>query len=554
MATTPNDYVATQRNKTKERHNSLKQEAKTIVQEHPEDQWMPLLRSAAGELELDLDVKDPELQKLLDDAERGLNPVKVYRGGDRLEATESVFLLDGMVKLGEANVIVGQPKVGKSSFTTGLIAALRDRLPCFLGRDLSAPNQRMPVLIFGTDQSEGDWLHFLKREALVDEAQSLNAQAVDFFCSLESGQDYNFTREGIKAMRSEIDKHQCPLVVIDSLSSMMEATGIEENTARYAQPIRTAIKQLRSTGATLLIIHHSVKRPTTWDWITECRGSSSISSVFSWGVLMRWVAQEDDGLMRTDKRVGFTGKGRGSGESGGVMAEYLAEGGWTYLDGLEQAQQVERVRQRISELGGVRASVFDYLTLRTELGADVSSDEVATELNKSRSNVSRELQNLKAKGLAFVCREEATGARPRPYWRLTKAAEQAVVYSSPGGLSFESSDSFDKEMNKINVFNSQDSTAVPAGMKLIHADFRGSADEFQQLGKEPVELYRNGVWSNGYLIRDGTNPESITVEKIGTPSLTISNLRYGIDVRPCSDPFANSEPEPAAETDFEPEL
>ena len=36
---------------------------------------------------------------------------------------------------------------------------------------------------------------------------------------------------------------------------------------------------------------------------------------------MRWVAQEEDGLMRTDKRVGFTGKGRGSGKSGGVMAE-----------------------------------------------------------------------------------------------------------------------------------------------------------------------------------------------------------------------------------------
>ena len=43
----------------------------------------------------------------------------------------------------------------------------------FLGRDLLLPGERMPVLIFGTDQSEGDWLHFLRRETLVDETQAL---------------------------------------------------------------------------------------------------------------------------------------------------------------------------------------------------------------------------------------------------------------------------------------------------------------------------------------------------------------------------------------------
>ena len=44
---------------------------------------------AAGELELDLDVKDADLQDLLGKAERNLNPAKVYYGGQKLEATES---------------------------------------------------------------------------------------------------------------------------------------------------------------------------------------------------------------------------------------------------------------------------------------------------------------------------------------------------------------------------------------------------------------------------------------------------------------------------------
>ena len=42
----------------------------------------------------------------------------------------------------------------------------------------------------------------------------------------------------------------------------------------------------------------------------------------------------------------------------------------------ERAQHVERVRQKIFELGGVRAQVFDYLTTRTELKADVCADEL----------------------------------------------------------------------------------------------------------------------------------------------------------------------------------
>ena len=299
--------------------SKIKSRAKEIIKTEPENTWRPLLRNVAAQEGVDLDIKDLDLESFLDEAERSLDPSRVYYKGDKLQATESVFMLDGLVKLGEANVIIGQPKVGKSSFSTGLIAALRDRREQFLGRDLLLPETRMPVLIFGTDQSEGDWLHFLKREGLVNEEQALT-DAVDFFCSLESSNDYNFTREGLRNMRAEIEKHQLPLVIIDSLSSMMEPTGIEENTSRYAQPIRSAIRELRKTGATLLIIHHSVKRPTTWDWIVECRGSSSISSVFSWGVLMRWVAQEEDGLARTDRRVGFTGKGRGSAEAGGVMA------------------------------------------------------------------------------------------------------------------------------------------------------------------------------------------------------------------------------------------
>lgn len=507
--------------------------AETVVKGERERDWLPLMRNKAAELGIELDVKDDELDAYLEAAERRLSPGRTYVGGDALQATESVFLLDGLVKLGEANVIIGQPKVGKSSFSTGLIAAIRDRRETFLSRDLLLPGERMPVLIFGTDQSEGDWLHFLRRETLVDEANVLDPGAVDFFCSLESSAEYNFTRDGLRHMREEIDKHQFPLVIIDSLSSMMEPTGIEENTSRYAQPIRTAIRELRKTGATLLIIHHSVKRPATWDWIVECRGSSSISSVFSWGVLMRWVAQEDDGLARLDRRVGFTGKGRGSAETGGVMAEYLADGGWTYLDGLEHAQKVERTRQKIAELGGVRGEVFDYLKLRSEAGCEVTSNEISNALPSKRtsSHVDRELENLRTRGLAVITRREQIGEARKPS-KLWQVSEPVLAIDSLGDsdLGFKGLNGFSSiKTIKTKVSDSQE------GVEALKKNQVPSI-----LVRTPVERLIDGQWHNGWLVRDGSDPHHVVIEKVGNPMLTMSNQRWDIDIRPCESPFVNS--------------
>lgn len=524
MATTPDSSNRGELT-TQEALFRLAVHAETVVKDERERDWLPLMRNKAAELGIELDVKDPELDAYLEAAERRLFPGKTYRGGEALQATESVFLLDGLIKLGEANVIIGQPKVGKSSFSTGLIAALRDRRETFLSRDLLLPAERMPVLIFGTDQSEGDWLHFLRREALVDESNVLDPGAVDFFCSLESSAEYNFTRDGLRHMRQEIDKHQFPLVIIDSLSSMMEPTGIEENTSRYAQPIRTAIRELRKTGATLLIIHHSVKRPTTWDWIVECRGSSSISSVFSWGVLMRWVSQEEDGLARTDRRVGFTGKGRGNGDTSGIQAEYLAEGGWTAYGSLEEAQQVERIGQRIMELGGVRASVFDYLTMRTELGADVSVQELANEINKQMGHVSRELRALRVKGLAVETRQEETGSRPKKFWAASPHAMDWSLGVSQAGFS-GSGGSFPIRSNRS-----------------IESNFQGEEQPVKDpsLIGSPVERLIDGEWVNGWVVHDDSDPHKIVIAKIGNSMLRISNQRWDIDIRPCESPFVKTE-------------
>jgi hypothetical protein len=367
----------------------------------------------------------------------------------------------------------------------------------------------------------------------------LDSNAIDLFCSVDTKDEFNFTKDGIRHMREEIERYQFPLVIIDSLSSMMEPCGIEENLSRFAEPIRTAMADFSQTGATILVLHHTKKYPTTWDWVAECRGSSSITSIPSWGVLMRWVRDESEGLARIDKRVGFVGSGRGYSELGGVEAEYLSEGNWTLKGSLEHSQQVELVRKKIASLGGVRGDVFDYLKMRSELGADVTADEIAHNMTpaKSTGHIGRELGNLVGMGLAFVSRSEPTGRRPKRYWKVSEFALAAEDDSAD--LLREPQDG-SKGSFGSNAIRSKRS---------IKIHFQGGEGEGDPLPKDPiapgspVEVNRDGIWSGGYVVRDASNPDSITLEKLGNPMITLSNQRLDIDVRPCKSPFSFAEPQ-----------
>ena len=512
------------------KQTQLAYHAEHLIANTRERDWMGAMRDMALELRIDDVVKDNDLQKYLDAAERRSDQGRVYRGGETLQQEEPKFFLDGLVHYGETNFLVGQPKIGKSSFACGLIAAVRDRREQFLGRNLDLPVDRMPILIFGTDQSEGNWQYYLRREGLLDDKKVLDS-CIDLFVSVDTKDEFNFTKDGIRHMKEEIEKHEMPLVIIDSLSSMMEPCGIEENLSKFAKPIRDASKRLQTTGATLLILHHTKKYPTSWDWIAECRGSSSITSIPSWGVLMRWVKDEDEGLVRVDKRVGFVGSGRGHSELGGVQAQYLSEGNWQTMGSLEKAQQVERTRKKIASLGGVRGEVFDYLLMRSELGADICADEVATTLSppKTSSNISRELQTLQGLGLAFESRSEPTGGKPKRYWRVTDSV-LAAMQSSLKASTSDLTDSFDSKplrINKINKIYLQDE-----GSQNLESSFK--INDVVEINKGPAG------WQNGYIVFDNTDPDSLVVAKKFDVNHRVKNLRPGLDIRHCESAFPSS--------------
>ncbi len=471
------------------------------------------------------------------------------------------FLVDGLVRLGSSNIIVGQPKVGKSSFICGLIRALREGADTFMGEEILKPQQPMPVLVFGTDQQESDWLYFLQKEGLATEDKQL-LEPLEFFCSVDGQGRYNFTRQGVAAMVQKVCKHSFPLVVLDSLSSMMEPTGLDENLAQYAAPIRYALQALTGAGATVVVLHHTTKRVASWDWVEECRGSSSITSVFGWGVLARWVAAEAAEMSRTDTRVAFIGKGRGKSSSGGAMGRY-GDSGWEALGGLPRAQAIEAVRLKEVELTNVRALVFDQVTNYHLMGQDCTAYDVANAIEKREQNVARELRKLTMLGLVVVTRETPTGARPRRHYALSEMAD-ALGRGEDGSEvvrdSFPSTSSLPVE----RLFNSFDSYGVEGQLNQEnHLGPRGEGDSAEgPKGKESlpqvgmsVEKLQGGHWQNGWVIKDASNLHKVEIEKLGNRLVKFVSQRWLIDIRPCSgSPFAVSatpaEAEPKAEEEW----
>jgi hypothetical protein len=526
--------------------------AKVVINEEPEHHWLPFLRNHAAQLGADLDVKDDNLLDIITEVQRVDAPCNVYRKGDRFTAKPATFLVDGLIRANSANVIVGQPKVGKSTLALALAKALHDRDETFLGRTISHPAEPMPVLVFGTDQGEEDWIPYLQTFSLMNEQQEMLG-SLEFFVSVDAQQEYNFTRAGVARMRAEVIKHPNALVIIDSLSSMMEPLGMDENLSQYSGPIRHALKELTTAGATVVVLHHTTKRVICWDWIEACRGSSSISSVFSWGVLARWLVADNDTGVRTDTRVGITAKGRGQSPTGGILAQYLQGVGWGLCGSLAEAQKLQHAREAWAALPRVEASLFEALENQAVMGRlEISNAELASQLNMTSSNTARAASALVSRGLIRLTRPG------KPYWwGLTEVSvmllDRVADFIEPLSDSVDSSDSPDSAGTDSGAPQGSAGSPSPEcdsanlvildpknqkNQKIQHS-VGGQPSNPESLALPPVntplELLFDGVWSNGWkLHQDTSGPHQVAAWTQIARQLHVKHrLRWGVDVRLC---------------------
>ena len=447
------------------------------------------------------------------------------RKGERMDTTPTPWVWEGIVMAGTFNLLVAPPKVGKSALVVGMLGAWWHGEEHYLGQPLHGACP--PVFIVGTDQPENDWFTLFRREGLVDEAGTL-AGPIEMLW--HAGAPLHLTEEGIQRLVEIAREHPGAFFLVDSYHACVSPLGIDEATSAFDGPARRLTEALAPFKATVVMIHHANKSVSGGNATHASRGSNALPAAASLTILMNWLKQPAEGQTQSDYRVVLKTQGRAKGTT--LLAELQDDGWISHGDGVT-ALQAEAFADAEAELTGRQADAFDYIADRWELGQfPVSGTELAAHLNLASNKTNRCVQQLVRKGLieqAGVAEPAPDGGRPSHLWKPSTPLPQEGVINAQK----VSNPSRVYEIRGLSPISSLSGAAGGGG---------SGGDKHTPLPGTSVELLREAGWQNGWVVQNASNPHAVTVAKTGQSNYLIRNLRWDIDVRPCSSPFPSTAP------------
>lgn len=480
------------------------------------------MRNATGHYEIDLDVRDSDLKTFLAEAQAFVAPEGVgKKTGDKLDLTPIPWAWDGIIMQNRMNLLVAQPKVGKTGLLLEMISKWCQHDQQFLERDFHG--ECPSVVIVGTDQGEADWASMLRSVALVGDDGTI----LDPIKRIWTAADPLFFNEkGFKSLEDELEKHENCLVLVDSYHTCVSPLGYEDSGSTYANALAALLIATSKHQATCCVIHHANKG-TGFDVVSSSRGTTALTAIPSQLIHMAFMRPED----QRDRRITLKTQGR-AGNPVNLLIERQEHGWVSHGDGaaVEAAEQREEL---CNELSGRQADLYDYIQMRWELGCfAVAASEVAAEFNLPGNKANRYLLQLVRKGLIEECgkTEPGTqGGRPSTLY-------QPFLPSLPGvGKTRKTGETPPLVHEKwgFSPFSRLSHTSEGGGFFTLS---KGTAVE---------RLMPDGEWIGGWLISDGSNPDAVTIEKLGDPMLRIRNMRWDIDLRASVSAFKSSDdPEP----------
>ena len=498
--------------------DALQRETLAIIQTHPENEWMPRIRNSADHLNILCDLREADIRGVLRKAEQSLHPRRVdpFSPDEDINIEPIRWMWDGVIRAGGGNLLIASPKVGKSALMMGMVGAMATGATSYLGRALQSTCP--PVFVVGTDQPFVDWEPILIREGLFT-GRRLQHPIKNLW---DSSCELMLDERGIKRLRTLAVENPGALFVLDSYRSLIAGMGINENDSNFADPARALLRNLTDTGATWVIIHHSNKSVSGGNAISASSGNNSLPAAASCCILMNWLKATFDGSPQQDFRIGINQSGRLERCS---MVVELTDDGWISHGDGDEAIRMEHHAESVAQLGeGRMGDAYDHVSMRSDLGCMVSVAELAGVMDRPLNKVQRYLGGLVRKGLIIEARGVLeTGGRPGNGYFTPWSKAASLWRDKRGGL---------KGVKGVigEGFNPLDPHQPP-----LTPSPRAGARETVTVGT-PVELFRNEAWCNGWLVKDN-NPDAMRCVRVGSPNVTVSNLRWGLDVRACSSPF-----------------
>ena len=504
----------------KELLNKLEQHA-NIVLYNEEDalRRSQLLRLYADEVGFPITEKTAAI--LLLRAQGAVSGVCLPRmRGEKMDTTSTPWAWEGVIMAGTFNLLVAPPKVGKSALMVGMISAWFHGEDAYLGQPLHGACPK--VFIVGTDQPESDWHTLFKREGLVDREGNM-AGPVEMLW--HTGAPLHLTEGGIAHLGEIAAANPGSFFLLDSYHSCVAALGIDEATSAFDGPARQLAEALAPHKATLAMIHHTNKSVSGGNATNASRGSNALPAAASLTILMNWFKQPAEGQTQNDYRVVLKTQGRAKGTT--LLIE-LQDDGWIQHGDGESVLAAEAIQEASDELQGRQADIFDYLCDRWAAGEfPVTTTELQDVAKCNASKVNRALRALEKKSLA---RQEGqleplvSGGRPQLLWVPNTPSLESGENRGTRGTTSRAS----YEIRGYSPFSLSSPTSGGGVAEGVLPPTPGT----------PVELHRNGVWSNGWVVADASNADSVKAAKLGNANITVGSLRWDLDVRLCqSSPF-----------------
>lgn len=465
--------------------------------------------------------------------------------GERIAEEEGEWLWDGIIREGTSNLIIAEPKVGKSALMVQLIADIAKGKGECLG--FACPSESRPVVLVGTDQPFSDWRHYFDICGLSSgDSSTLPAPIV---AAWTKNRPQYLNQKGVEEIATLCKEHPGAIVIVDSYFKCTSIMGIEEISSLQSLPfveLETALSALE-TPPTLVVIHHSSKAQGT-SISSAARGHSSLASLPSQLVKLEWKSPNHSGDSG-DRRILLQCEGRRSPVS--TLIE-MTDNGMVRVEADPGEQLEEQQEQAESKLTSPQRSVLEYVRKRWyESSAKVSTTEVVgrngVDYVQKALKVFKRLQSLGLVKQAGSC-TTVSGKGSESLWVPAEFFAEPIEKRGFTGFNGFS----DPGKNHVNPGETTSDSPKPLGITI---NKQVNLQKHSLIPCEernvPVELFANGAWSNGWIALSLANPDSIEVTRLGNSSLRRSNLRWGIDVRACTaaSPFAPI-PDPEPEYDF----
>lgn|GEM_PF-3147918 len=153
------------------------------------------------------------------------------------------YLIPGIIPDGDASIIGGRPKVGKTRLAYALAAALLTGKPVF-GFEAPAPR---PVIVISDDQGDGDTADMLTELGIWDHP------------GLTWSRNFRLTESDLDLALAEIKRQPGALVIFDSLRSISRSLQYGENDPELGAIIYDLKEAVVEAGGTPVLIHHCNK-------------------------------------------------------------------------------------------------------------------------------------------------------------------------------------------------------------------------------------------------------------------------------------------------------